>query len=223
MNVYSLIMPLGSLFIALGAIALFGWAADISFIKNAAPNGLEVNVPTAASILMAGIVVRAFYRIVEGNKQGDSMVRIMSISVLLFLLLVPLAAGYFWGVDLGLEDFISPVEASGVLRQGTLPSVGSIFAIAILFVLTFLVSLGFSISKFSRWSGLFLLLIGGFALLGYVLGEPSFYYLSGNSSGMAMRAAASYSLLGITFLLIGLRPHPDKQPAFGGEANAPAK
>ncbi len=216
-------MPLGTLFIALGAIALFGWAADITFIKNAAPNGLSVSVPTAASILMAGLVLRSFYRIVTGNKQGDSMVRIMSISILLFLLLIPLVAGYFWGVDLGLDDFFAPVETNGVLRQGTLPAVGSIFAIAVLFVLTFLVSLGFSISKFSRWSGLFLLLIGGSALLGYIINEPSLYYLSGNSSGMALRAAAAYALLGLAFLLLGLRPHTDQQPEPGGMPHVPSK
>lgn len=220
---YSTIMPLGALFIALGSIALFGWAADISFIKNASPSGLSVSVPTAASILMAGLVLRSFYRIVTGNKQGDSMVRIMSITILLFLLLVPLISGYFWGVDMGLGDFFEPVEVNGVMRQGTLPSVGSIFAIAILFVLTFLVSLGFSISKFSRWGGLFLLLIGGSALLGYIINEPSLYYLSGNSNGMAFRAAAAYALLGFAFLLLGLRPHTDQQSEPGGMTHVPSK
>lgn len=223
MNVYSAIMPLGALFIALGFIALFGWAADISIIKTAAPNGISVSLPTAASILMAGLVLRSFYRIVTGDKQGDAMVRIMSISILLFLLLVPLIAGYFWGVELGLGDYVAPVETNGVLRQGTLPSVGSIFAIAVLFIVTFLVSIGFSISKFSRWGGMFLLMIGGFALLGYIIQEPSLYYLSGSSSGMAMRAAAAYALLGFAFLLLGLRPHADRQPEPGGFSNAPSK
>jgi hypothetical protein len=54
--------------------------------------------------------------------------------------------------------------------------------------------------------------LSGLAVVGYLTNDPSLYYLTTRSNGMAIRSAASFMLLGLAFVVLGMRPHTEHQP-----------
>jgi hypothetical protein len=163
MNIYSLIKPLGGFFILAGALIMVGWVADISILKTFAPGAPVTNFPTALSIFLSGITLRSFYRLTAGEKQGDAMARIMACSALFLMIFFPLFMSQIFSIQVGLDSIFEPVIVRGVETASFVPSMGAIFCIGALFIMTLLVSLGYSISKTSMWGGTF---FDGFKRLG---------------------------------------------------------
>ena len=223
MNVYSLIKPLGAFFVVMGALIMVGWVTNIQLLKVLVPGTGVASFPTAFSIFLSGLILRSFYRLCVGEKQGDSMVRIMASAVLLLLIFFPIFVGYFWNIDVGLDTFFEPVTVNGVEKQSFIPSVGSLLSIGAMLLMTFAVSTGHSITKVSRWGGIVLLTVGGLALVGYALQDESLYFVTPTNTGMAFRAAFSFALSGAAFIALGVRPHTEHQPAEGERAHAPQK
>jgi len=48
--------------------------------------------------------------------------------------------------------------------------------------------------------------VGGLALIGYVVGDSTLYYLTEHSTGMALHTASVFVLLGFFFFMLGIRP-----------------
>lgn len=204
MDVYRIIKPASVAFILLGALVMMGWVVDIPLLKTPLPNAPVMKFTTALSILLGAVLLRAFYHITHGEKQPASMVKIMVGGCLLFMIAFPLIVGYFLDVDTGFE-----VLTFSSATRNPIPSLGSIASITILFVMAFFTAMGFSISKVSKWGGLALFGCGMLAILGYVFQIPSFYYLTSQSTGMAVHTAASFCLLGFFFFILGIRPHSE--------------
>ncbi len=223
MDIYRTILPASIMFIAVGAIVLFGWVASIDFLTTPIPGGPSMKFPTALSVMLGGIILRAFYRIVSEERQGESMTRIMGASAILLMMVTPLMGGYFFNIPLHLESLFAVPSSSSALNQALVPSIGTIACILIIFFMSLFAGLGYSISKLSRWGGLALLGIAGMGVLGYLLHNPAMYYLSGRSTGMALHTASSFVLLGFFFFMIGIRPHEHHQPVVEGVTNAPAR
>ncbi len=213
MDVYRLIKPASVAFIFLGALVMLGWIADIPLLKAPLPNAPTMKFTTALSVLLGGVLLRAFYHITHSEKQPASMIKIMVGGCLLFMMAFPLAVGYFWDVDTGFQLLTFASET-----QNPIPSLGTIVSISILFFLAFLAAMGYSISKTSKWGGLALLGMGGMALVGYVFQIPSMYYLTTQSTGMAIHTAAAFTLQGLFFFMLGIQPHHEGTPVAVQEA-----
>lgn len=223
MNIYSLVKHIGAFFMGVGALVMIGWVANIPLLLVPLPNTPLIRFPTALTIFLAGFLLRSFYRLEEGDKKGDAIARIMMCSALFLLVFFPHLVGYFWHIQVGLDSIIDPIPINGVLVQYASPSIGTIFCMGILFFMSFVVGAGYSISKFSKWGGFSLLAISGLALVGYLINEPSFYFSTGGSQGMAVITASSFALIGFTFIMLGLRPHTDHHPEQEGVSNASPK
>lgn len=220
---YSLIKPLGAFFILMGIIIMLGWVTGIEVLRVMVPGTGVASFPTALSISISGLVLRSFYRLTIGEKQGATMARIMASAVVLLLIFFPLFIGYFFNIQVGLDTLFEPSVVNGVKVQTLIPSVGSLFSIGTVLLMTIAVSIGQSITKVSRWGGMILFGLGGLALAGYALNDSALYFATARNTGMAFRAAFSFALLGAAFMAIGMRPHSDHQPAEGERTYAPQK
>ncbi len=214
MDIYRLIKPASVAFIFLGLLVMLGWVADIPMLMAPFPHAPMMKFTTALSILLGGVLLRSFFHITHSEKQPASMIKIMVGGCLLFMIAFPLAVGYFLDVDTGFHLLAFTSET-----QNPIPSLGTIVSTSILFFLAFLVAMGYSISKTSKWGGLALLGIGGMALVGYVFQIPSMYYLTAQSTGMAIHTAAAYALLGLFFFMLGIQPHREGMPLMEQEAS----
>ncbi len=209
MNIYRFVKPASVAFMLLGVLVILGGITNITVFSQPVTPTPATNFFTAIFILLGGILLRAFYYVTMGEKQHVSTIKMMVVTCLLLMIAFPLTAEYFFNLDTGLLN-VGHVALDE--SESSIPSIGSLIATWLLFFMGFFASIGMSVSKTARGVGMLLLVVGGIALLGYVINAPTLYFLSGKSMGMSLHAAAGFSLLGYFFLLLGIRPHVSGQP-----------
>lgn len=193
------------IFISLsGAAVMLGWLLDIGVLKSILPFWVTMKFSTAVSFLFSGVIL---YYIARCHRQ-DRCVALMILpisSMVIFLLMASLLASTIIGINVGVEEMFvrEPAQAVGSVVPGR-PSVATM--INFMFIAIAGISVPFFCQRFHAvlsFIGVIVGLIGFVAILGYVIGQPLFYFLiEGQSSAMACHTAILFALWGLGLIFV---------------------
>jgi hypothetical protein len=176
-----------------GCVVVLGWVFDNRLIKSVAPGWATMKTNTACAFIAAGLALLCFGR--EAARPRILLGRTLALGVAAIGALT--LGEYVFATDLGIDQVLFRDLAS-------IPHPGRISpATALSFVLVgvALFNLGgeFVRPRLVSWLVLPPLLISWLAVVGYAYGVDSLYTV-GSYSSMALHAAASFFLLGLSIL-----------------------
>jgi len=183
-----------------GIIVMFGWFLDVPLLKSILPFWVSMKFITALSFLGSGILL-LLLSLKEKNEAYNFLILIISFAI--FLLMVTFLISLFMNISTGIESLFFK-ETAGAVKT-TVPGVPAIPTI-ICFILIALSGLIFSYDSETSvgyvLSGILITLIGGLAVLGYLINIPIFYYTFEGYTSMAFHTAIFFVLLGIGLILL---------------------
>jgi PAS domain S-box-containing protein len=189
----------GTAVMALGCLALLGWALDVAALKSLVPGQIAMVVNTALMMILAGAGLRLLgARRVSRNMQGLGRVCAASVVVIASAMLSQYITGRDLGIDQLIFDQTSELRTSAPGRSA--PNT------LVCFVLLGLALLLWDVRVRRVWPShvLALLVFGAtlLALFGYATGVTSLYGLGGYS--MAVNTATGFVILSLG--VFALRP-----------------
>ena len=191
--------------IGVGCMVSMGWFLDIPLLKSILPHWVTMKFSTAAAFIASGAVL---YYVVESQRGKKAVAQmVLPVAALLILLLMAtLLMSVLLGIRTGIEDLFVKEEA-GAVKTTTpgRPSVGTMVDFILIGVTGLLAVFNpEGMKKALRWIGLVVAIVGGLAILGYIINAPVLYYtIAGFSTAMAMHTAILFTLIGIGFWLLG--------------------
>lgn len=205
MNYEKISKILGIIVLVGGLIVMFGWFAGIPILTSILPFWVTMKFTTALSFFLCGIVL--YYINIHLYKEGKFSEIILPISSLLVLLIMSLLLiSVIVGVRTGIEDLFvkEAVDAVKTTTPGR-PSAGTMLSFILISISGFLVMGNASnIKKKFLLIGKIVFVLGGLAILGYLLNIPLLYYtLEGWSTAMAFHTAIFFVLLGAGLIFSG--------------------
>jgi hypothetical protein len=187
--------------VAIVSIAvMMGWILDIGVLKSILPGWVSMKFITSLSFFFSAILVM----ILAKKEKGEaSNYFIMIISFALLLLMITFVISLFVGVSTGIEKLFVQ-EQPGAVRT-TVPGVPAIPTM-VCFILISLSGLIFLLRSGKCRCGIIfgalIALIGGVAVLGYIVEIPLMYYSFEGYTSMAAHTAGLFALLGIGLILM---------------------
>lgn len=186
-----------------GLLTAIGWIFNIGFLRDLLPGLVPMKFTTAVCFIAGGIVL---YSVAEGKKESSFIVQAIlpSAILLILLLMATLFISSVFGFHTSLDVFLvqEKVGATTIVRgRASIPTMINFILITVAGALT--------LAGFKRhlpWLGTAIALIGGAAILGYIINQPFLYFsmpISGISTGMALLSAMLFVLVGIGFILCG--------------------
>jgi hypothetical protein len=196
-----LIAQIFAFIVLMGAISvMLGWIFDIPLLKSILPIWVSMKFITALSFFISGLLL-----ILLSLKNHNSFSEIATIvlSFGLLLLMLTFFISLFTGISTGIESLFIK-EQTGAVRTGV-PGVPAIPTM-VCFIFIALAGLIFSFNneKYRTISiiGWIVALIGGVAVVGYILNIPIMYYSLPGYTSMAFHTAIFFVLMGIGLLVI---------------------
>lgn len=188
--------------LVVGVVAFFtlvGWMADIPFLKSSIiPGTITTKFITALSFLISAAMV---YIIRKDRPAPRDPVLLWIGSLLVMFFMATSLISQLAGIHTGIE-LIFVKEAPGE-AQTSLPGAPSIGTI-VSFLLIVIAAVASSVSPAKNrvsWIGGAVVVIGGIAIAGYLLGIPALHYSWGSwTNPIAFKTAALFVLLGIALM-----------------------
>ena len=204
MNNLKTVKILGLIVIVSGIIVLTGWALDSAILKCLIPGGVSMKIFTALCFILSGVVLIVMASCFEGRLNLSHSV-LPIVSVTLLLIMATLFASPILGFRIAIEDFFTrEAQDTFMTAAAGMPSMGTalsfiLIAIASLLTLFNTKNLRGKISLLGKAVGV----LGGLALLGYLLKMPFlYYYLQGASTGMALNTALLFVVVSAGLVLL---------------------
>lgn len=192
-----------ALFVSLvGLLVAIGWIFDIGFLKSMSPNFVTMKFTTAVCFIASGIVLYSAAH--EESESSFAAQTILPSAILLILLLMAtLFISAVFGFSTGVDSIFIQEKAGAVQTivpgRPSIPTMLNFILIAVSGILFFA---GFK--RHLLWLGTAVALVGGVAVLGYIIKEPFLYYLIvGINTAMALNTAILFALVGIGLILCG--------------------
>lgn len=199
-NYKLLVKVIGAVVALSGAIVMFGWFLDIAVLKSILPGFVTMKFITALSFFLSGILI-----ILMTEKDDEiSNYFVLIISFVIILWMTAFFISLFLGISVGIENLFVK-EAEGAVKT-TVPGVPAIPTMLcfIFIALAGLVSYANSnISKTLSFIGIIIAVLGGIAVIGYLINVPVLYYTFEGYTSMALNTAILFVLAGIGLVLIG--------------------
>jgi len=185
-----------------GLLVVIGWIFDIGFLKSILPNLVTMKLTTALCFIASAIVL---YSVAEEQKESSFVIQAIlpSAILMILLLMVTLFISAVFGLNTSIDNILVQEKAGAIntVAPGR-PSIPTMFNFILIAIAGILTSVGFK--KHLPWLGTVVMLIGGVAVLGYIINQPFLYYLIvGLNTAMALNTAALFILIGIGFILCG--------------------
>jgi len=180
-----------------GLTVTAGWVLDIPVLKSILPFWVTMKFSTAVCFVFTGLLL---FFVAHAKKYPDAALLVLPVASLVILLfMASFLAASCLKISLGIEDLFVR-EAAGAVKT-TEPGIPSV-ATMINFVLIALSGITVML-RFPRETlilngiGAAVALIGGTAVLGYLLNQPSLYFaFAGRSSAMAFHTSILFVLTG---------------------------
>ena len=205
-----LIVSLSSIVAAAGCAIMFGWFFDIEILKSLIPGLVTMKFTTALSFFVSGVMVIFLYRnitYIKKNGREDfysSIIVLLSVLVLLLFMFTLLASSVL-GFRVGVEELF--VSETGELVQTTAPgrpSIGTMISFVLVSIVALLSVAQKRVGIHIFFGGLFVVLLGGVSLLGYIVDNPVLYWTIENiSTAMALHTSILFILIGVAVALYG--------------------
>lgn len=185
-----------------GLSVVAGWVFDIGILKSVLPNHVEMKFVTALSFIAAGIIL---YSVAEERQESSFVVQtilpaaILTILILMATLFVASVFGIGTSID---SSFIKePAGAVHTVIPGR-PTMPTMFSFILIAIAGILFSFGFRKQLFPL--GVSVAIIGGIAVVGYIINRPLMYYfIAGKTTAIAFNTAILFVVIGIGFILCG--------------------
>jgi PAS domain S-box-containing protein len=190
----------GFLGMAIGASVLVGWTCDISVLKSVFPGLVTMKVNTALGMLLCGAALALLSREKTGKPIRFCVVGMAAAAVALGALTV---GEYLFGWELGIDQWLfrDAFDAAVTSNPGRMsPSTAFCFVLigGSLWVASRPLTSRLKL-PFLEAMGVAIIIVGGFALAGYVL-DAVFHFRWWSYTGMAIHTAAGLMLLGCGLL-----------------------
>jgi len=191
--------------IVTGVMVMIGWVFDIPILKSILPSWVTMKFTTALSFFLGGIVLYSIAAL-QREKSGIAMTILPIVSLIIFFLMATLLASSFLGIHTGVEDLFVK-EAEGAVKSVApgRPSIGTMIDFLLIATSGILAMLELaSLNKILYRIGIVVSVVGGVAILGYILNMSVLYYtITGWSTAMALHTAILFTILGIGLTMIG--------------------
>lgn len=186
-----------------GVLVMLGWFFDISALKSIYPGWVTMKFATAFSFLLSGATIYCVGRIARGDRAWAQLL-LPGLVLMLLLPMAALIATMVLNVNVGVAEMF--VQEAGRAVQTVQPGRPSAMTMVcfILVAAVGLTAMFVPTGKPRLWRimGTALGVLGGVALLGYVLDSPVlYYYWEGFSTAMAVHTALLFVLLGASLWL----------------------
>lgn len=186
-----------------GLLTAIGWIFDIGFLRDILPGLVPMKFTTAVCFVAGGIVL---YSVAEEKKESSFVVQAIlpSAILLILLLMATLFVSSVFGFHTSLDVFLiqEKVGATTIVRgRAAISTMINFLLVATAGALTLA-----GLKKHLLWLGTAIALVGGAAILGYIINQPFLYFsmpISGISTAMALLSAILFVLVGIGFILCG--------------------
>jgi len=186
-----------------GIMVMVGWIFDIAILKSILPTWVTMKFTTAFSFLLSGLILYFIARLREGSVLAQIVLPVSALIIL--LIMATLLTSVILGVRTGIEDlFVKETVGAVKTTIPGRPSAGT--------MIDFILIAGSAMFALSRPSankvlfpiGVIVAVIGGVAIVGYIVNFPLLYYtVSGWSTAMALHTAILFTLCGIGLAVIG--------------------
>lgn len=184
-------------------LVMSGWIFGINALTRILPSGINMKFPTALTFFFAAIGLYFLTRLIEDNYELSQVV-LPGVSLIIFLTMSAFLASGLSGGQIGLEILFVRGQSPLTIFGSGMPAIPTAINF-ILFGLACIFSLFDGGGRFKRLAffGYVILIIGGIAVLGYLINAPLlFYQFSSSSIPIAFNTALSFVLLGLGLLLI---------------------
>ena len=188
---------LSGVVIFVGVMVIVGWFLGIPILTSILPQWVTMKFSTALSFLMSGISLFFIARVVEG-KPNIAQVVLPFTSLVILLLMATLLWSVVIGVRTGIEDlFVQETEGAVKTTTPERPSSGTMVDFILVGVAGVIALFNHrSLKKYLKGIGWVVAVIGGFAVLGYIINAPFLYYtIQQWSTAMALHTAILFTLL----------------------------
>lgn len=188
-----------------GLVVMAGWLLDIPILASWIPGEITMKFTTAISFVLSGAVFYCIGRVPRpGDAVKDTVLVIASFTIALIMGTFLLSVVF--GIHTGIEDIfvrdLTPAVHASVPGRPSVPA-----AAAFIFVAASGLCWAAQAQKRAmivQVCGGIIALIGGVALVGYVINQPVLYYVViGVSNPIAVSSAALFALLGVGLIYAG--------------------
>lgn len=188
-----------------GITVMVGWFLDITTLKSILPQYPTMKFITAFSFVLSGLILFFITRYEEGCKSLANVIIPIS-GFMITLVMVTIFISTFIDIYTGIEGLF--IEESSNPTQVNIPgrpSIGTMMAFILIAFISWFYSLKPNQSKSVLVGfGSVIVAIGCLGILGYMIGVHSFYFDFNNiSSAMALHTSILFSILGVSFILVG--------------------
>lgn len=185
-----------------GFVVMAGWIFSIPILASWIPDAITMKFTTALSFFLSGIILYCIGRAPRVGCRADGIVLPMA-SFILALIMGTFLASVMFGIHTGIEDVfvkdLTPAVHASVPGRPAVPT-------AIAFLLVAAVGFFWTAEAGARIAivrvcGSIVAVIGGVALVGYLIDQPALYYVVvGVSNPVAFSSAILFVLLGTGLL-----------------------
>ncbi|MEW6748096.1 MAG: hypothetical protein AB1295_00100 [Candidatus Micrarchaeota archaeon] len=194
---------LGLLVLLGGLIVMLGWLYDVPALKSVMPDWVTMKFTTALSFMLSGIALLALARCL-GKSCQLSLVILPMTCLTIFMIMVSLLTGVFFGIQTGTES-LGVKEQAGAVKTAV-PGMPNIVTMISFVLIASACIWGISDLREGRplmLVGWLLVAVGIVAVIGYALSIDMMYYDFGEGfTAMAFHTAVLFAISGITFSVI---------------------
>lgn len=182
-----------------GLLVAFGWIFDVQVLKSILPVWVTMKFITSLSFITSGAIILLLS---FDNKNEWIKFSILILSFALFILMVTFFVSFFSGISTGIESLFVK-EAAGAVKTSRpgVPAVPTMICF-VLISLCGLIYLYNSNALWTYWIGIATLVIGGIAVVGYILGISAMQYNVFGYTSMAVHTAVLFVIVGISIVLL---------------------
>ena len=183
-----------------GILVVIGWIFDIQFLKGIMPNWATMKISTALTFISSAILLC----LLSKKDNSKELLAMASISVLLFM--TPILISRITMTYLGVENMLIKegygASQTPFLGRPSLPTMISFILIGITGL-----SAAFKIKNLDvtlKIIGSIVAIIGGIAIIGYIIRIPElYYYIENVENAMALHTAALFLMMGMCLFKLG--------------------
>ncbi len=200
--------------VIIGGIAVvMGWIFDIDALKSILPAFVTMKFNTAISFILGGITLYFIAVSQKGYHEVADIVLPITTFVIL-LLMATILVSIFFGISTGIEELFIKDILKGTVKgdypgRPSIATIVNFILIAAAGILTmFHVT---NLKKLLLAIGTIISIISSVAIVGYLIDEPSLYYLiEGFSVPIAVYTAILFVMLGIGLAFLGIEKRAEK-------------
>ena len=208
MDMLHMVKVLAIVTMVTGGVVMIGWIFDIDTLKSILPIWVTMKFTTALNFLLSGLVLYSL-AVLDASESAVAQILLQIASLMIVLLMGTLLVSTFLGIRSGVEDlFVKETESAIKTTTPGQPSVGTMvnFLLIVSAGLYKMFNPQKNATQLLMNLGRIIVVVGGAAIMGYIVGVPVLYYtLQGYSSAMAFHTALLFILLGVGMTLFKRR------------------